>query len=40
VHELCDRIETNVHSLISRSEIYLHPEPQVLNHLEADLSEN
>ena len=40
VHELCDRIETNVHTLIPRSEIYLHPEPQVINHLEADLSEN
>jgi len=40
VHELCDRIETVVHSQIPRSEINLHPEPQVLNHLEADLSEN
>lgn len=28
VHSLCDKIEKELGSLISRSEIYIHPEPQ------------
>jgi len=32
VHELCDKIENTLKSLISRSEIYIHAEPQDLSH--------
>jgi len=36
VHELCDKIESTVHELIPRSELYLHPEPQESNHLDTE----
>ncbi len=32
VHELCDKIENTLKALISRSEIYIHAEPQDLSH--------
>jgi len=40
VHELCNKIEETIHSLIPRSELYLHPEPQDITHLDADMIEN
>ena len=40
IHELCNRIEETIHTIIPRSELYLHPEPQNINHLDADLIEN
>ena len=39
VHELCDKIENAIHSIIPRSELYLHPEPQNVTHLDSDLNE-
>lgn len=36
VHELCDKIETDLSERIPRSEIYIHAEPQDNNHLEQD----
>jgi len=40
VHELCNKIEETIHSLIPRSELYLHPEPQDITHLDSDMIEN
>ena len=40
VHELCDKIENTVHELIPRSELYLHPEPQDVSHLDSELNKN
>lgn len=43
VHELCDRIERDIRNSIPRSEIYIHAEPQDIDHLlaeEAELSEH
>ncbi len=34
VHELCDDIETRISSLIPRSEVYIHAEPQDITHIE------
>jgi len=34
VHELCDNIEKHISSLILRSEVYIHAEPQDLTHIE------
>jgi cation diffusion facilitator family transporter len=34
VHELCDKIENTVHSLIPRSELYLHAEPHHPKHVD------
>ncbi len=39
IHELCDKIETELKNLIPRSEIYIHAEPQDLNHLMEDEKE-
>jgi cation diffusion facilitator family transporter len=36
VHELCDRIENELCSLIPRSETYIHAEPHIYSHLEND----
>lgn len=39
VHELCDRIENEVHALIPRSELYLHAEPQNSEHIDKEKNE-
>jgi cation diffusion facilitator family transporter len=33
VHELCDRIEKELNSIIPRSEVYIHAEPQESSHI-------
>ena len=35
-HEICDRIENELHALIPRSEVYIHAEPQDIGHIEAE----
>jgi cation diffusion facilitator family transporter len=39
VHELCDNIEKKLNSLITRSEVYIHAEPQDLSHLKSEVDE-
>lgn len=39
VHVLCDKIEREIKQLIPRSEVYIHAEPQDLQHLNSDKSE-
>jgi cation diffusion facilitator family transporter len=39
VHQLCDKIENTVHELIPRSELYLHPEPENLEHIDKENNE-
>ncbi len=36
VHELCDRIEKDLNSIIPRSEVYIHAEPQDIRHIKAE----
>ncbi len=36
VHELCDKIEKGLNSIVPRSEIYIHAEPQVLSHIQTE----
>ncbi len=36
VHVLCDKIEKELKSIIPRSEVYIHAEPQDLQHLKED----
>jgi cation diffusion facilitator family transporter len=36
VHELCDKIEKELSNTIPRSEIYIHAEPQDIDHIEVD----
>jgi cation diffusion facilitator family transporter len=36
VHELCDKIEKELNTIIPRSEVYIHPEPQEKGHLQAE----
>jgi len=36
VHELCDRIENELNTIIPRSEVYIHAEPQEISHIEND----
>lgn len=36
VHVLCDKIEKELNSVIPRSEVYIHAEPQETNHLKED----
>jgi cation diffusion facilitator family transporter len=36
VHEICDRLEAEIRNIIPRSEIYIHAEPQDLNHIRDD----
>jgi cation diffusion facilitator family transporter len=40
VHEICDKIEKELTTLIARSEVYIHPEPQDLNHILTEKNEN
>ncbi len=37
VHEICDKIETDLNAIIPRSEVYIHPEPQDLSHIESEV---
>jgi cation diffusion facilitator family transporter len=39
VHEICDKIEKKINSMIIRSEIFIHAEPQDMEHLLAENSE-
>lgn len=34
VHELCDKIEKEINSIVPRSEVNIHPEPQDIKHLK------
>jgi cation diffusion facilitator family transporter len=36
VHEVCDKIESEIQSQIERSEVYIHAEPEDAHHLEND----
>ena len=36
VHELCDKIEKEINTIILRSEVYIHAEPQDLSHTQID----
>jgi len=36
VHELCDKIEKELNTLIARSEVYIHAEPQDLYHIQTE----
>ena len=40
VHELCDKIEKELNTIIPRSEVYIHPEPQEKGHLQAEENES
>jgi len=35
-HEICDKIEKELNSLITRSEVYIHTEPQDLGHIQTE----
>jgi cation diffusion facilitator family transporter len=39
VHEICDKIEKEINTLIPRSEVYIHAEPQDLNHIQTEDNE-
>lgn len=39
VHELCDKIEKELNAIIPRSEVYIHAEPQDINHIKKEESE-
>ncbi len=39
VHEICDKVEKEINSVIKRSEIFIHAEPQEANHLIAEEKE-
>lgn len=36
VHELCDKIEKEINLIIPRSEVYIHPEPEEISHIQAE----
>jgi cation diffusion facilitator family transporter len=36
VHEICDKIEKELSILITRSEVYIHAEPQDLSHIQTE----
>jgi cation diffusion facilitator family transporter len=36
VHEICDKIEKEITSLIVRSEVYIHAEPEDIGHIEKE----
>lgn len=39
IHELCDNIEKEINRIIPRSEVYIHAEPQDMNHILAEQKE-
>jgi divalent metal cation (Fe/Co/Zn/Cd) transporter len=40
VHELCDNIEKALNTLIDRSEVYIHAEPQDRCHLDNEIPDD
>ncbi|HBL74964.1 MAG: cation transporter [Bacteroidetes bacterium GWF2_42_66] len=40
VHEICDKIEKEIGSRIKRSEVYIHAEPQDINHIQNEEKDN
>ena len=36
VHEICDKIETEIGARIERSEVYIHAEPQEMQHIQTE----
>jgi cation diffusion facilitator family transporter len=36
IHELCDNIEKELNTIIPRSEVYIHAEPQDIGHIQAE----
>jgi cation diffusion facilitator family transporter len=40
VHEVCDKIESEIQSRVERSEVYIHAEPEDAHHLESDSNDN
>lgn len=38
-HEICDKIEKDLNSVIPRSEVYIHIEPQELSHIQTENDE-
>jgi len=40
VHAVCDRIEADLKSRIARSEIYIHPEPAEISHIETEMHDD
>ncbi len=36
VHEICDKIETEIGARIERSEVYIHAEPQEMGHIQTE----
>ncbi|HEX2970133.1 MAG TPA: cation diffusion facilitator family transporter [Bacteroidales bacterium] len=36
IHELCDKIEKELNSIIPRSEVYIHAEPQDMQHIDKE----
>jgi cation diffusion facilitator family transporter len=40
VHEICDKIEIAIQLRVARSEVYIHPEPNEISHLENEKDDN
>jgi len=40
VHEVCDKIEDKIKSQVTRSEVYIHPEPEESCHIENEGDDN
>ena len=39
VHEVCDKIEAEIQSHVTRSEVYIHPEPDEKSHIEKEVDD-
>jgi len=40
VHEVCDKIESEIKKQVVRSEVYIHPEPEETNHIESETNDD
>ena len=40
VHEVCDKIESEIKKRVVRSEVYIHAEPEEISHLENEVDDN
>jgi len=40
VHEVCDKIESEIKKRVVRSEVYIHAEPEEISHLENEADDN
>lgn len=40
VHEICDNIESEIATKIPRSEVYIHPEPEEINHISKEIDDD